>query len=327
MLPLEEAAASDSFAEIVSTHLGHSGQYLRDGINALSTAFLDGAAFVCLHNKARLNLPLYIYHLANSRQGGLFTQPRSLIYLAAGSSMQVVETFATQGEGESLLNHITEIVAEKDSRLEYYKIQNDGENASQVSTTHIRQLGTSYTHSVVVSLNGQLVRNNLNVIFDAPGCESHLFGLYCLHGQTHLDNHTVVDNGQPNCLSNELYKGIIDDEATGIFNGKIFVRKDAQKTNAYQSNKNILLSNHATINAKPQLEIFADDVKCSHGCTVGSLDEDALFYLRTRGVSRSSAKALLLGAFAGDILGNIHLEPLRHHVQQLIAQRLNIENL
>jgi Fe-S cluster assembly protein SufD len=179
---------------------------------------------------------------------------------------------------------------------------------------------------VIISLNGDIVRNNLNIVFDAEYCESHLYGLYCLKGQTHIDNHTVVDNVKPHCFSNELYKGIMDENATGVFNGKIFVRKDAQKTNAYQSNKNILLSENASVNTKPQLEIFADDVKCSHGCTVGSLDEEALFYLRSRGLNKENARSLLLRAFAIDILEKIQLEPIRSYVEKLISQRLEIDS-
>jgi Fe-S cluster assembly protein SufD len=218
-----------------------------------------------------------------------------------------------------------EIIVEKDALLEYYKIQNEAGNSSQVSTTHIRQTGKSYTHTVSVSLNGGTVRNNLNLVLDAEHCEAHLYGLYFPKGQSHMDNHTVVDNVKPNCFSNELYKGIIDDTATGVFNGKIFVRQQAQKTNAYQSNKNILLSDTASVNTKPQLEIFADDVKCSHGCTVGQLDEEALFYLRSRGVSEKNARSLLLHAFADDILQTIKPEPLRAYVEQLISERLEFD--
>jgi len=214
---------------------------------------------------------------------------------------------------------------EQDARLEYYTIQNDSNQSSQVNTTHIRQTGRSHTHSVIISLNGALIRNNLNLVFEAPYCESRLYGLYCLNGQSHIDNHTVVDNTKPNCLSNELYKGIVGGNATAVFNGKIFVRQDAQKTNAYQSNKNILVSDTATVNSKPQLEIFADDVKCSHGCTVGSLDDEALFYLRSRGLSEDHAKSLLLQAFALDILEKINSVPVRTYVNELRSQRLEID--
>jgi Fe-S cluster assembly protein SufD len=321
VLPLEEAAAGE-YKSIVSKNLGHSGHYLKDGINALNTAFLHEGAFVHVKKNLCVELPLYIYHIADSRSGNSFSQPRSLVYLDEHSTLDIVETFITLGEQESFTNHVTEIVVEKDARLGYYKIQNDHKDASQVSTIHIRQAGKSYTNSAVISLNGAIIRNNLNLVFEAEHCESHLYGLYCLNGQSHVDNHTVVDNVKPHCFSNELYKGVMDGKSTGVFNGKIFVRKDAQKTNAYQSNENILISDEASVNAKPQLEIFADDVKCSHGCTVGSLDDEALFYLRSRGVDLESARALLLQAFAIDILENIKPEPIRLYVEKLISQRL-----
>jgi Fe-S cluster assembly protein SufD len=216
-----------------------------------------------------------------------------------------------------------EVVVDRDARLEYYKIQRDKE--SQVSTTHIRHIAKSYSNTVTISLDGGIVRNNLNIVLDAEYCESHLYGLYYQKNTSHIDNHTVVDNAKPNCFSNQLYKGILDDTATGVFNGKIFVRQDAQKTNAYQSNKNILLSDSATVNTKPQLEIFADDVKCSHGCTVGRLDEEGLFYLQSRGITEKNAKSLLLHAFASDILENIQLPQIREYVDQQISQRLDFD--
>jgi Fe-S cluster assembly protein SufD len=165
----------------------------------------------------------------------------------------------------------------------------------------------------------------LNIAMEAEHSESHFYGLYFLKGSTHVDNHTVVDNVKPHCQSNELYKGAVDDSSTAVFNGKIFVQKDAQKTNAYQSNKNLLLSNDASVNTKPQLEIFADDVKCSHGCTVGQLDEEAFFYLRSRGISEKTAKSLLIHAFAVDILEHIKPENVRAYVDQLISERLGFE--
>jgi Fe-S cluster assembly protein SufD len=189
----------------------------------------------------------------------------------------------------------------------------------------VRQVGKSYAHTLVISLNGGTIRNNTNIIMEAEGNEAHMYGLYLLRGNTHVDNHTLVDNKMPNCFSNELYKGVIDDSATGVFSGKIFVRPDAQKTNAYQSNNNILLSDNASVNSKPQLEIYADDVKCSHGCTVGRLDEEALFYLQTRGISKEHAQAMLLQAYASSIVEQIRMEPLRGFAEQLIATRLSEE--
>jgi Fe-S cluster assembly protein SufD len=217
---------------------------------------------------------------------------------------------------------VTEIVVEQDAIVNFYKIQNEGIHASQVSTTHFRQIGKALCNATTISLSGNIVRNNLNMVMEAEHGESHMYGLYLLDGKTHVDNHTIVDNVMPHCFSNELYKGIMDGASTGVFNGKIFVRQDAQKTNAYQSNKNVLLTNEASVNTKPQLEIFADDVKCSHGCTIGKLDEEALFYLRARGIGEKAAKSLLLHAFAVDILDNIKTASLRDYVDQLISERL-----
>jgi Fe-S cluster assembly protein SufD len=326
VLPLEQAAASDSeYSQLVANHLGHSGRYATDGINALSTAFLHGAVFVLAKRGQAEDQPLYFYHVTEARQSPLLCQPRSLVYLQEHARLSLVENFVTLGQLENFSNHVTEIVVEKDAVLDYYKIQQDRSQTTQVSTTHIHQIGRSQTQSLTVSLDGGLIRNNLHVVLDSSHSESHIYGLYCLQGKSHVDNHTLVDHAVPNCMSNELYKGIVDEQAVAVFNGKIWVRKDAQKTNAYQSNKNMLLSDDATVNSKPQLEIFADDVKCSHGCTVGSLDEEAQFYLRSRGLSQGQARAFLLRAFALDILEPIRLAVLRTYIDQLISNRLQIE--
>ncbi|MBS1947643.1 MAG: Fe-S cluster assembly protein SufD [Bacteroidetes bacterium] len=322
VVPLEEAAADSRYKQLVAAHFGNSGHYLKDGINALNTALVNGAVFVQLTKGMAVGLPVYIYNINDARKENIFSQPRSLIHVTENAQLQIVETYFTLGVEESFTNQVMEIVVEENALLEYYKIQNDAGNANQVSTTHIRQAGRSYVHTVTVSLNGGIVRNNLNMILEAERCESHLYGLYFQKGKSHIDNHTVVDNVKPNCFSNELYKGVMNDESTGVFNGKIFVRQQAQKTNAFQSNKNILLSDDASVNTKPQLEIFADDVKCSHGCTVGQLDEEALFYLQSRGIGQKMARSLLIQAFASDILEHVKLAAIRKHVEHLVAERL-----
>jgi len=324
VLSLEEAIGNE-YKEIVSKHLGHSSSYHKDGINALNAAFLHGSVFIHVKRNYALEQPIYIYNVIDGRSSNIFAQPRSLVHVDECAQVQLVETYATVGTGESFTNQVMEIVVEQGAVLEYYKLQNDKSHTNQVSTTHIRQVGKSHTHTVTISLNGGIVRNNLNVILEADHCEAHLYGLYFHQGESHIDNHTVVDNVKPNCLSNELYKGILNDSATGVFNGKIFVRQQAQKTNAYQSNKNVLLSDGSSVNTKPQLEIFADDVKCSHGCTVGKLNEEGLFYLRSRGISEKTARSLLLQAFAMDILEHVKLEPIRKHIDRLVAERLEFE--
>ena len=321
VIALEEASKNE-YQDLVSKWLGDSSQYLKDGINALNMAFVHGAVFIHVAKGKLIEHPIYIYHITDARSVNIFSQPRSLMIVNELAQVQVVENYSTLGSNESFTNQVMEIIVESEARLEYYKIQNDGSNTNQVSTTHIRQVGKSFTHAVTISLNGGLIRNNLNVILDAKNCEAHLYGLYFQSGHSHIDNHTIVDNIKPNCLSNELYKGILNDHATGVFNGKIFVRQLAQKTNAYQSNKNILLSNTSSVNTKPQLEIFADDVKCTHGCTVGSLNEEGLFYLQSRGISEKTARNLLLGAYASDILEQVKPEPLRKWVEKQINHRL-----
>jgi len=292
-----ETAAGDEDAEFVENNLGHSHGY---------------------H-------PLIIYHFADSRKGYRFAQPRILVSAEANAQSTIVETYINIGDGESLTNEVLEICTGRDSVTHYIKLQNEGKLSNHTGTTHVRQLERSNTHAVTITLDGAMVRNNLNMVMEDEHAESHMYGLYLLKGNTLADNHTIVDNKMPHCESNELYKGIMDGQSTGVFNGKIFVRKDAQKTNAYQSNKNILIGDQASANTKPQLEIFADDVKCSHGCTIGKLDEDALFYLRARGIAEKNAKALLLHAFASDILGQIENEAIRIHVEQLISERLSFE--
>ena len=324
ILPLEEAAKNE-YHEIVSKHLGHSSKYVRDGVHALNTAFVRGGIFIGIKNGQVIGHPVYIYHITDTRSANILSQPRSLVHISERAQVQLVETYATIGSAESFTNQVMEIIVEKDAMVEYYKIQNDFAHTNQVSTTHFRQVEKSYLHAVTVSLNGGLVRNNLNIAMEAKHCEAHLYGLYFLHGQSHIDNHSVVDHVNPNCMSNEFYKGIINDSATAVFNGKIFVQPQAQKTNAYQSNKNTLLSDTATVNTKPQLEIFADDVKCSHGCTVGRLDEEGLFYLRSRGISEKIARSLLIHAFAVDILEHIKPVAIRNYVDRLISERLEFD--
>ncbi len=323
ILSLEEAAANE-YRDIVSKHFGHSANYLKDGIHALNTAFVQGGVFIQVKKGKVLQHPLYIYNITDARTNNILSQPRSLVHVSENAQVQLVETYITIGSEESFTNQVMEIIVEKDAVMEYYKIQNESSHSSNVSTTHIRQVAKSYTHTVTISLDGGIVRNNLNVVLDAEHCESHLYGLYFQNGQSHIDNHTLVDNVKPNCFSNEFYKGIIDDNATAVFNGKIYVQPDAQKTNAYQSNKNVLLSDAASVNAKPQLEIFADDVKCSHGCTVGQLNEEGLFYLQSRGITEKNARSLLLQAFAVDILEHIKPVAIREYVNRLISERLEL---
>ena len=322
IMPLQEAA-HNQFAPVVEKHLGHSAQYHKDGINALNTAFIQEGIFIHVLKGRTAKHPVHFYNITDARNGNIFAQPRILVHVDVNAHLQMVETFATIGSDESFTNQVIEMAVEKDAVVDFYKIQNDAPNSTVVSTTHIHQVGTSIANVVTVSLSGGLVRNNLNIVMSAPNCLGNMYGLYLQNGDTHVDNHTVVDNREPNCVSNELYKGVLSGNSTGVFNGKIFVQQIAQKTNAYQSNKNILLSENATVNTKPQLEIFADDVKCSHGATIGRLDEDALFYLQSRGIPEKAAQSMLLHGFALDILQKIKPSEVRLYVDELVQKQLS----
>jgi Fe-S cluster assembly protein SufD len=324
ILPLSEAVKGE-YKTIIDKNLGHSANYHTDGIHALNNAFAHQGLLIAVKKNKVVQHPLYCYYINDARTVNVLSQPRTLIHVGVNAEVFLVEEEVTLGTSDSFINKVSEIIVEENANVHIYKIQNEDTHSSCVKTTHVRQLGISKVNSVTITLNGGMIRNNLNFILEAPGCESNMYGLYCVKGTTHIDNHTIVDNQMPNSLSNELYKGIIDENATGVFNGKIFVRKDAQKTNAYQSNKNVLLSDAATVNTKPQLEIFADDVKCSHGCTVGRLDEEALFYLKARGIGDKEAKALLLHAFAGEILDKIELAPIREYADEIISERLEFK--
>ncbi|MEO7314662.1 MAG: Fe-S cluster assembly protein SufD [Ginsengibacter sp.] len=325
ILPLEEAAATGSYKEIVKEHLDKSSLFINDGIHALNTSFINGGVFISANKNEVVEHPVYLYHITDTNENHVMAQPRSLIYVEESAKLQLVETYKTFGSMDSFTNEVMEVVVMDNAIVEYYKIQNDSVNSNHVGTTHIRQVGKCYVHTVTISLDGGMIRNNIDIIMEKAGNEGHMYGLYLLKGRTHVDNHTLVDNTKPNCFSNELYKGIVDDYATGVFSGKIFVRPDAQKTNAYQTNKNIVLSKTATVNTKPQLEIFADDVKCSHGCTIGQLDAEALYYLRTRGISKEVAQAMLLNAFAEDVVAQIKIDSLHKYVSDLIVERLHVQ--
>lgn len=323
VMSLEEAAKTD-YKIYINSHLGHSGRYIKDGMNALNTAFVSNGLFILVKKNKLLENPVYIYHHTDTTANSVFVQPRCLFVVEENGQAEIVEHYVNNGKQEAFTNEVMEIVVKENARLEYYKIQNEKAHCHHTGTTHIRQTGRCFTHCVTVTLDGGTIRNNMNLIMEAAYNEGHMYGLYMGNGQTHIDNHTIVDNQSPNCFSNELYKGIMDGNSTGVFNGKIFVQQDAQKTNAYQSNKNILLSDSASINTKPQLEIFADDVKCSHGCTIGRLDEEALFYLRARGINEKKAKALLLHAFASDIIEQVKPENVRKWLKEIISRRLGI---
>ncbi|MBC7921072.1 MAG: Fe-S cluster assembly protein SufD [Ferruginibacter sp.] len=306
----------------VEQHFAQSAGYEHDAFTALSTAFAQHGAFIHVTDQKIIEHPVLLYFISDARSGNVASQPRNLFVVGRNSQVKIAEFFHTLGNNTSFTNAVTEITVEPNAYVEYYKVQEESEGAHHIGTTHITQLERSRSFSATITVQGGFVRNNLRVGLEGEHCEAHLFGLYLPDGKEHVDNHTVVDHAKPRSYSNELYKGILNGRATGVFNGKIFVRPDAQKTNAFQSNRNIILSDEASMNTKPQLEIFADDVKCSHGTTTGQLDEDALFYLRSRGIDADAAKSLLTVAFAGDVISQIHLPALREYIEQRVTRKL-----
>lgn len=304
-------------------HFGSLTNKSGDPFTQMNTALTEDGIFVKVKAGAIVDKPIAICHINRAGQEALHTNYRNLIVADTNSQVTFLELSTTDKGAEIFENTTTEIVVSENARVQYYTLQNSPETVHHLNTTEVRQHRSGLFSAFTFTLNGGIVRNNLNVSVDGEGCETNLFGLYVLSGSTHVDNHTAVDHVQPQSYSNELYKGILDDRSKGVFNGKVFVRQQAQKTNAFQSNKNILLTDSATIHAKPQLEIWADDVKCSHGCTTGRLDEDALFYLRSRGLDAMQARALLLYAFAAEVLKNIKIEPLKCYLEKIIAARLH----
>ncbi|WP_075352107.1 Fe-S cluster assembly protein SufD [Algoriphagus marinus] len=303
------------------TPIGKIAKPEKDVFCAINQATFTGGLFISIPKKIQLEKTILFMNFTKISAGQVI-QPR--IWIEAGDFAEAtfIEQAINLTDVTFFVNKVVEIKGGHNTHLHYYRLQNEGSNAIEVSNIETDIQQDSTFSSVVISLSGEMVRNNLSLNLLGSNSEGNMYGLYLLNGKTHVDNHTNVDHTIPHAESNELYKGILADHSRGVFNGKIFVRQDAQKTNAFQQNNNILLSEDAVVNTKPQLEIWADDVKCSHGCTTGQLDEEALFYLQTRGIGKQQAKGLLLYAFAGEVLEHIKHEAFKTYCTQLVEDRL-----
>jgi len=260
---------------------------------------------------------------AQDRRGtATVSHPRNLILAGDDSQTMIVESYIGLNNALYFTNAVTEIVAGENAVVAHYKLQRESEEAFHISTVQASLNHSSNFSSHSIDLGGALVRNDVNAVLDGKGIECTLDGLYMVAGRQHVDNHTRIDHVKPHCSSRELYKGVLGGRSKGVFNGKIYVHKDAQKTDAKQTNKNLLLSEDAVINTKPQLEIYADDVKCTHGTTIGQLDQEAIFYLRSRGIDLEAARGLLTYAFASEMIGRIKVEPVRAQLEHLLLARL-----
>ncbi len=295
-----------------------------DSLTSLNTAFSREGAYIHIPRNKMVEKPIQIIHFATGSEAALMLQPRNLIIVDENSHVEIIERHQSLTENVVLTNSVTEIFANKRAIVDYYKVQNDRQTSSLIDNTYISQKRDSHVSVHTFSFGGKLTRNNLNFHHQDERLDSTLKGITIIGDRQHVDHHTLVHHAHPNCESFQEYKGIYSDRSTGVFNGKVLVEKEAQKTNAYQQNNNILLNDGATVNTKPQLEIFADDVKCSHGCTIGQLDKDALFYLQTRGIPEKEAKALLTYAFANDVLESVRIPAVKSRIKKLIAQKLGV---
>ena len=296
-----------------------------ESLTTLNTAFSKEGAYIYIPKNKAPRKPIQILHLATGNEAALMLQPRNLIIAEENAELQVIERHQSLTGNEVFTNSVTEIFAAKDAIVDYYKVQNDAKPASLIDNTYISQKDNSVVRVHTFSFGGKLTRNNLNFYQNGERIDSTLKGVTILGEKQHVDHHTLVHHSQPNCESHQDYKGIFGERSTGVFNGKIIVDKIAQKTNAFQQNNNVLISDKATVNSKPQLEIFADDVKCSHGCTIGQLDKEALFYLQSRGIPKKEATALLMYAFANNVLESVRIPELKARINKLIANKLGVK--
>ena len=298
------------------------GQYV-DGENeiftALNTAFNMDGVYIHISQKVNFEQPIHIVHITTGE--GVTYQPRNLFVVEEQASAEIYHTLVGDQQGEAFTNAVSEVLVGENAQLKYFIFQNLGDQHQHIQTTQVYQNANSTFTTGTFTFGGKLIRNDLNIEVDGENCETHLNGIYHLNGKQHVDNHTVVDHKKPHCNSNENYKGIINENATGVFNGKVFVRQDAQKTNAFQSNQNILITDNASVNSKPELEIYADDVKCSHGSTTGELDDEALFYLMSRGLSKTAATRLMIKAFTAEALDILENEAFIAKIEGLVEDK------
>lgn len=316
--------AASQYPELVQKHYNKYTKSDEDSFTALNTAFAQDGVFFYVPKNVTLEVPVQIINLLMDEEDGM-SQHRNLFIMEENSEARMVICDHTLSQKNFLTNSVTEVFVDKSARFDIARIQNEHNGSTQLSHLYVQQEKDSNVTTNTLSLHGGLIRNDYNVLLNGEGCNNDTVGLYLTDRGQHIDSYVHMDHAKPNCRSNQLFKGVLDDFATGAFNGRILVRQDAQKTEAYQSNNNILLTDDATMNTKPQLEIYADDVKCSHGATVGQLDEDGLFYLRSRGIHFKEARLLLMYAFAHEVIEKIKVKPLQDRIHELVDKRLRGE--
>lgn len=319
---MSSALAKPKYKPIIENYFNKVAK--QDHLTSLNTAFVKEGAYIHIPRNTEVEKPIQIINFTTGTEDAIMTQPRNLIVVEQNAHVQIIERHQSLTQNAALTNVVTEIFADRYATVDYYKIQNDHTSASLVDNTFIEQQSESTVAVHTFSFGGKVTRNNLNFYQMGEHINSTLKGITIIEGKQHVDHHTLVHHTAPNCESHQDYKGIFNERAVGVFNGKVVVEKDAQKTNAYQQNNNVLVSDRSTINAKPQLEIFADDVKCSHGCTIGQLDEQALFYMQQRGIPKKEARALLMYAFANTVLESVKIPEVKERITKLIAMKLSV---
>ena len=326
-IDLFSAVADARYNKIVRKYLARNANYHDNGLKALNTAFLQSGVFLWIPKNVKLEMPLQITFLSDGLSDGPSdgsppaSFPRLLVVAEENSSATLIENYV--GDGRYFTNAIAEIVLKEGARLEHYRVQNESDRAFHVAAT-AAELGRASSYDVTsINLGAQLARHDVSVVLDHEGAECWVDGLYVVGSNQHSDTHSVIDHKEPHCNSHQLYKGILDGNGRAVFNGKIFVREGAQKTDAMQTNKNLLLSPQARVDTKPQLEIYADDVKCAHGAAVGQIDEEELFYLQARGLNPELARNLLTYGFAEEVIGKIKIESIRSQLDEAVLTHLN----
>ena len=320
---MASALTKPKYKMIIDTYFNQIANK-EDSLTSLNTAFSLEGAYINIPKSKVVEKPIEIIYFSTGNEAALMVQPRNLIIVGENAHIQIIERHQSLNSNPVLTNSVTEVFAQKRAIVDYYKIQNDVQTASLIDNTYIAQKQESRVAMHTFSFGGNITRNNLNFYHQGERIDSTLKGITIIGDKQHVDHYTLVQHATPNCESHQNYKTILHDSATGVFNGKIFVEKEAQKTDAFQQNNNILIGDKATINAKPQLEIFADDVKCSHGCTIGQLDESAMFYMQQRGIPKKEAKALLMYAFTSEVTNSVKIPELKAKIARIIADKLGV---
>lgn len=320
-IDLSQAISDERYGEIAWKHLAQQADQVANGFVALNTAFISNGAFLYIPKGVVVEAPIHLLFISDGAQTANF--PRVLLVADENSKATVVESYLGSENSTYFTNAVVELVLKDGAGVEHYKVQRESVRSFHVATTAVDLGSNSRYDATTITFGAELSRHDVNVTMDHEGAECWVDGLYLVTTGQHADTHSVIDHRKPHCTSHQLYKGILDGKSRAVFNGKVFVRHDAQKTDAMQTNKNLLLSNEARVDTKPQLEILADDVKCAHGAAVGQIDEDELFYLETRGIHHDLARNLLTYGFAEEVIGKIKIESIRAQLDEAVLNRLN----